>query len=276
MTLLAVREASLDENSATHFCAAPSDGPVFSRFCLRGLATALEWRQGVSLTSTRPVRISPASQLSQRRTALRRRSLSWRARLILSSILLIIILLGWALVARMIAPTSNTSLNRFDAIIVLGYWADSDGNPTPTQLARVTEAVHEYERGVAPRLILTGGAVHNQFVEARVMARAAKAQGIPESAIFVEPEARDTIQNACYAERIMKAHGWRSAEVVSGAGHLPRASMIFGELPLEWRTHAAPPLEPESAAYHRAVVSVETLKTVRYLIWSRWAERCEP
>jgi hypothetical protein len=49
--------------------------------------------------------------------------------------------------------------------------ADSDGNPTPTQLARVTEAVHEYERGVAPRLILTGGAVLNRFVEARVMAR---------------------------------------------------------------------------------------------------------
>jgi len=29
----------------------------------------------------------------------------------------------------------------------------------------------------------------------------------------VEPEAKDTIQNACYAVRLMKAHGWRSAEV---------------------------------------------------------------
>ena len=87
----------------------------------------------------------------------------------------------------------------------------------------MTEGVREYERGVAPRLILTGGAAHNQFVEARVMARTAEAQGIPASAIFVEPEARDTIQNACYSVRIMKAHGWRSAEVVSSASHLPRA-----------------------------------------------------
>jgi uncharacterized SAM-binding protein YcdF (DUF218 family) len=176
----------------------------------------------------------------------------------------------------MLAPISNTTLTHFDAIIVLGNSADNDGNPTPQQLARVTEAVHEYERGVAPRLIMTGGAVRNRFVEARVMARTAEAQGIPESAILVEPEARDTMENACYSARIMKAHGWRSAEVVSSAYHLPRAGMIFSGLPLEWRTHAAPPLEPESAANPGAAASVEVLKTVRYEIWARWTEGCEP
>jgi uncharacterized SAM-binding protein YcdF (DUF218 family) len=188
----------------------------------------------------------------------------------------ILVLLTWGAIARWFAPTSNTSLTRFDAIIVPGYSADSDGNPTPTQLARVTEAVHEYERGVAPRLILTGGAVRNRFVEARVMARAAQAQGIPESAIFVEPEARNTIQNACYAVRIMKAHGWRSAEVVSSASHLPRAGVIFSGFPLEWRMHAAPPLGRETAVYSSAATAFETLKTVRYLVWTRQTERCEP
>jgi uncharacterized SAM-binding protein YcdF (DUF218 family) len=176
----------------------------------------------------------------------------------------------------MVAPTSNTSLTRFDAIIVLGDSADNDGNPTPKQLARVTEAVHEYERGVAPRLILTGGAVRNRFVEAQVMARTAKAQGIPEAAILEEPEARNTMENACYSERIMKAHGWRSAEVISSAYHLPRAGIIFNTMPLEWRTHAAPPLDAESVAHHGVAASVEVLKTVRYLIWERWTEGCEP
>ncbi len=93
---------------------------------------------------------------------------------------------------------------------------------------------------------------------------------------MIEPQARDTIQNACYAARIMKAHGWQSAEVVSSASHLPRAGIIFSEMPLEWRTHAAPPLEPEPVAYPWAAASVETLKTVRYLVWSRWRERCQP
>jgi uncharacterized SAM-binding protein YcdF (DUF218 family) len=187
-----------------------------------------------------------------------------------------ILLLGWGIAARQLAPLANTSLTRFDAIIVLGSPADSDGNPTPMQLARVTEGVHEYMRGAAPRLILTGGAVHNRFVEARVMARSAEAQGVPQEAIFLEPEARDTIQNACYAVRIMKAHGWRSAEVVSSAAHLPRAGMIFSRLPLEWRMEAAPLLAPESALYSGASSVNETLRTVRYLVWARPTEHCEP
>jgi uncharacterized SAM-binding protein YcdF (DUF218 family) len=206
----------------------------------------------------------------------RRKPVTWRSRLALLALAVVLALLAWGSLARQLAPTSNTSLTRFDAIIVLGAATDSDGNPSPQQLARVTEAVHEYERGVAPRLILTGGAAQNRFVEARVMARTAEAQGIPESAIFVEPEALNTIQNACYAVRIMKNHDWRSAEVVSSASHLPRAGLIFSRLPLQWRTHAAPQLSPQSAANLSAATSVEVLKTVRYLIWTRWVDPCQP
>ncbi len=228
----------------------------------------------------RPNRRKPARRAIPQRAPRQRRHLGWRVRLILATILLILIFLGWGVLARLLAPTSNTSLTRFDTIIVLGYPADSDGNPSPEMLARVTEGVHEYERGVAPRLILTGGAVRNGFIEARVMAATAHAQGIPESALYEEPQARDTIQNACYATRIMKEHDWQSAEVVSGASHLPRAGIIFSEMPLEWRTHVAPPLEPvstpEPAAYPWVEASVETVKTVRYLVWSRWRERCQP
>ena len=210
----------------------------------------------------------------------RRKPLSIGTRLILASVVSIAALLAWAAIARSLAPSSNTHLTRFDAIIVLGTPADSDGNPRPNQLARVTEAVHEYQRGVAPRLILTGGAAHNRFIEARVMARTAEADGIPASAIYLEPQALDTIQNACYADRIMKAHGWRSAEIVTTAEHLPRAAMIFNALPpdsaIQWSTHAAPPLRPVSAAYQSGVSAVEVIKTARYLVWARWADSCAP
>ena len=224
-------------------------------------------------------RTPPPRQL-RRRVSHRRRSSTprpnWHLRATLAAAALCAALLAWAAIARQLQPQSNTSLTRFDAIIVLGTPADNDGNPTPVQLSRVTEAVHEYERGVAPRLILTGGPAHNQFVEATVMAHAAHALGIPESALFVEPRAQDTIQNACYSKQIMDAHGWRSAEVVSTATHLPRAAMIFDRTPLEWRMHAAPALSPDSPAYVTLVASVETLKTLRYLLWSRWTEHCDP
>jgi len=211
------------------------------------------------------------------RAALRRRkSLGWRARLIFLALAVFVVLLAVGVIARQVAPTSNTSLTRFDVLIVLGSPADDDGNPTPEQLAHITEGVHEYERGVAPRLILTGGAAHTPFAEARVMARTAQALGIPASAIFIEPESMNTIQNARYSMRIMQTHGWHSAEVISAARHLPRAGYIFDRLPLEWRTHAAPMLTPQSTAYSSALTASEILKTARYFVWTRWMERYEP
>jgi uncharacterized SAM-binding protein YcdF (DUF218 family) len=181
------------------------------------------------------------------------------------------VLVLWAEVARRLAPMANTARDHFDAILVLGTPADDDGNPTPDELARVTEAVREYERGVAPRIVFTGGPAHNQFAEADVMARVAAAQGIPPSAIFVETKAQDTIQNACYSARLMSNHGWRSAEVVSSGFHLPRASLIFGHTRLEWRMHVAPPMQPGEGGSG----GLELLKTIRYLVYANWAERCD-
>lgn len=230
------------------------------------------------LPAPRPLRQQKPAR-KRRRPAPQKRPktrLSPRTYTILGALALACIFFAWAALARAFAPASNTQLTRFDAIIVLGYRADSDGNPTPRQLSRVSEGVHEYMRGAAPRLILTGGAAANQFVEARVMARVAQSEGIPDSALFVEPQAQDTIQNACYAVRIMKAHGWRSAEVISSAYHLPRTAMIFGHMPIQWRMHAAPPLAPESPIVAAAVDAIETLKTVRYLVYAQWASSCQP
>ena len=201
--------------------------------------------------------------------------MGWLGRTILISAALALGLIAWAALVRALAPLGNTSQDQFDVLIVLGSPADADGNPTATELARVTEAVHEYERGAAPRMIITGGAIHNQFVEAQVMARVAEAQGIPAAEIVVEPEARDTMENACNSLRIMRSHGWTSAKVVSSTSHLPRAGMIFRNLPLKWRVHAAPSLEPESTGSAVAHEMVEIVKTLRYLVWSRYRETCE-
>ena len=229
------------------------------------------------LPAPRPLRQQKPARKHRRHAPLPRKPRRrWRTYAILSGISLTGILLGWAALARAFAPQSNTQRNRFDAIIVLGYKADSDGNPTPRQLARVTEGVHEYMRGVAPRLILTGGAASNRFVEAQVMARVAESEGIPASAIFVEPKAQSTIENACFATRIMQAHGWKSAEVVSSDYHLPRSAMIFNQFPIEWRMHTAPPLEPPSGFASAATDTLELLKTVRYLVYADWADRCQP
>lgn len=204
-----------------------------------------------------------------------RTRLSLRTRLILAGAGLACTLLLWAILARVFAPTGNTTTGRFDAIIVLGAIIDSDGNPSPALLSRITEAVREYERGVAPRIIVTGGEQHGH-TQADTMTRLLKAQGVPDAAIIRERNAENTIQNACYSTRIMKQRGWRSAEVVTSPSHLPRASIIFSHTPIEWRGHAAPSLDAPAQGTSWIDSSVEVLHTGYYLLYSQWADRCSP
>ncbi len=137
-------------------------------------------------------------------------------------------------------PMADTQLNQFDVILVLGNPARMDGTIGPVAKSRVLEAIRQYRAGVAPRLLMTGGAVANKFVEAQVMLQFAQSQGIPASALLAETQSRNTIQNAYYSYKIMQAHGWTSALVVSSPTHLRRASLIFSHFPLAWRMDAAP------------------------------------
>jgi uncharacterized SAM-binding protein YcdF (DUF218 family) len=143
-------------------------------------------------------------------------------------------------VAYRTIPTHNTNVKHFDAIIVLGAPANLDGTPSPEQRERTLEGVREYKAGIAPSIILTGGPAHNQFVEAHVMATLALAQSVPPQAVIEEDQAVNTIQNIFYSQRIMAAHQWTSAEVVSSPNHLPRAALILEHFALVWRTHPAP------------------------------------
>jgi uncharacterized SAM-binding protein YcdF (DUF218 family) len=175
----------------------------------------------------------------------------WFRRLVVAAFLCVVFYVAAVWVIDRTLPLSNTSATHFDTIIVLGYPAYQDGTPRPEMRERVLEGVREYRAGVAPRIIVTGGSAHNQYVEAHVMAKLAEAQGVPADAVVEEGQAHDTIQNAYYSVQIMEAHGWHSAEVVSSPSHLRRASLIFAHFPITWRMHAAP-WPPEYGFFNRA------------------------
>ncbi len=204
----------------------------------------------------------------------RAKRFGWKLRLIATGSVCVVGLLALGAAARHWTPMANTSLTRFDAMILIGYPATSDGNPSPRELASIAEAVREYERGAAPRLIFTGAAVKNRFVEAQVMAQAAEAQGVPPEAVLTETQSRNTIQHACYAVRAMQEHGWNSAEVIADSASLPRAATIFRAFPVKWRMHPAPAFEPQSTAARLAGNLWEDAETARYLIWSRFTRSC--
>lgn len=114
-----------------------------------------------------------------------------------------------------------------DVVVVLGHPANRDGSPSLAMQEQVGLAAALYQAGLAPALLFTGGAVHNQHIEAQVMAGLAVQQGIPAAAIVTETQARDTFENVRYCRQIMQAHGWQDAIVVTTPYHVRRASRIF-------------------------------------------------
>ncbi|HEY3707570.1 MAG TPA: YdcF family protein [Terracidiphilus sp.] len=198
-----------------------------------------------------------------------------RTRIILAVLATGVALLLWAILARVFAPQGNTTASRFDAIIILGAHVDPDGTPTPALVSRITEGVHEYDRGVAGHVIVSGGP-NGRYIQAAVMARLLEAQGVPSSAIVLEPKSENTIENACFSVRIMKQYGWKTAEVVTSTSHLPRSKLIFSRTPILWHGHAAPSLAAPGEDSEWDDTVSEILHTGYYLLYSQWAERCSP
>ena len=96
-------------------------------------------------------------------------------------------------------PMADTQQDHFDVILVLGNPARADGSIAPIAQSRVLEAIRQYRAGMAPRMLMTGGAVANKYVEAQVMLDFAESQGVPASALLADSQSRNTIQNAYYS-----------------------------------------------------------------------------
>ncbi|HXB07786.1 MAG TPA: YdcF family protein [Puia sp.] len=80
----------------------------------------------------------------------------------------------------------------------------------PMGRMRCNLAAARYRRGVAPFIIVSGGFVHpfhTPYAEAVEMKRYLLTQGIPESAIIIEPQARHTTTNLRNANRLMIRYG---------------------------------------------------------------------
>ncbi len=169
-------------------------------------------------------------------------------------------------------PKSNEGLGPVDALVVLGTPADTDGSTTAMQRWRVEEGVAELRRGRGRRIVFTGGAAANRFVEADVMGAYAQALGVPAAAIFRERQAHTTIENVANTAALLRAHRWTTLEVISSAEHLPRAAVLLEGTGLGWRVHAAPTPGRsrlgEAGAYAEEAVGTAALRV--------FGERSEP
>lgn len=81
------------------------------------------------------------------------------------------------------------------AVLVLGYPSENDGSLSPVQRVRVEAGVKAYRARNCQKLVLSGGAVANQYIEAERMASFAQELDVAKDHIVVEGRARNTWEN---------------------------------------------------------------------------------
>ena len=116
-----------------------------------------------------------------------------------------------------------------DVIVVLGaaqYW----GRPSPVLKARLDHALELYNRGLAPRIITTGGHGKDaKFSEGEVSREYLSENGVPAEFITVEDAGLTTMQSAAAVVEIMDRMELRSCIVVSDDYHMLRAKRMLEE-----------------------------------------------
>lgn len=148
--------------------------------------------------------------------------------------LLLVLALWLAAVAGWIVSTGqHDRAVRADAIIVLGA-AAYDTRPSPVFEERIRHGLDLYQRGYAPVLLFTGGYGNGaRYAEAQVARRYALRQGVPESAILIESNSRNTRENLLEARKLMQQHDLHRVIVVSDPLHMSRALRLARELGID-------------------------------------------
>jgi uncharacterized SAM-binding protein YcdF (DUF218 family) len=121
-------------------------------------------------------------------------------------------------------------LPRADVIVIFGgntqanraNWFEPYNRETAVDRIDLAQAL--YLAGRAPRILISGSALDGKVSEAQMIARLLRQRGIPDSAILLENNSRNTYENARFTDIIMRGQKLKSALLVTSALHMPRAA----------------------------------------------------
>lgn len=153
-------------------------------------------------------------------------------------------LLGWLGCAVAVVIWGNRDgAQPADAIVVLGA-AQYVGRPSPVLKARLDHALGLWHRGLAPRLILTGGTGDGDTTsEAAVSRKYVMRRGVPDSVILLENEGRTTSESLKAVAGMMDALKIGRAILVSDPFHMLRLRILsdrFGVVTFTSPTQTSP------------------------------------
>jgi uncharacterized SAM-binding protein YcdF (DUF218 family) len=125
-----------------------------------------------------------------------------------------------------------------DAIVVLGA-AQYEGRPSPVLKARLDHAAALWARGIAPRMIVTGGrGVGDTTSEAAVGMRYLVQRGVPSDSISMDTVGLTTSQSMTVVRHFLRTKSYPTIVIVSDPFHMLRLAILARRL------HMIPRLSP--------------------------------
>jgi uncharacterized SAM-binding protein YcdF (DUF218 family) len=137
------------------------------------------------------------------------------------------ILLLWLVsVVSVLTWALEDDARKADAIVVMGA-AQYQGKPSPVLRERLDHALALWQRGLAPRMVLTGGAGEGDTISEAAASRAyVMSHGVPDSAILLENDGRTSAQSLRAAVDMLHERELSTAIVVSDPFHMLRLEVL--------------------------------------------------
>lgn len=119
------------------------------------------------------------------------------------------------------------------AIVVMGA-AQYNGDPSPVFEARLEHGRELYEQGLSDVVVVTGGRQEgDEFSEAQAGARWLQEHGVPEAALRLEVQGRNSWESLAASARFLEEDGIDDVMIVSDPFHSKRLEEIASEVGLE-------------------------------------------
>lgn len=130
----------------------------------------------------------------------------------------------------------TTIKETYEVAILLGGYYNNGGLPEDGRFTfgdaanRFTQTFELYQDGKVERILLTGGRsdlLERNELEAPKASQLLQKFGVPDSVIIVEPNARNTYENAIFTKQLLDSLGYQKCLLVTSAFHMRRARACF-------------------------------------------------
>ncbi len=132
--------------------------------------------------------------------------------------------------SNIITVEDALELKDVDCIMVLGCQVKGDGNPSDMLSDRLKRGIELYDKGAAPKIIMSGDHGTKEYDEVNTMKQVAVEPGVPSDDVFMDHAGFSTYESVYRAKEIF---GVDKLVIVTQEYHLYRALYIAEKLGIE-------------------------------------------